>query len=256
VYSPQLIENYTLKSGEGLSVAFVVIWLIGDLTNFVGAILAHLLFTVIVLAVYYTLCDSALLFQIYYYRCTHPVHIEAASAPVTERPEENESTPLLPPRPKEEEQKVFYRRIISHIGPYFLGLCFVSIVGVIAYWGNTRHRNNHQNHEPEVRSIFEWKSQVFGWISAIFYLGSRIPQIVKNFSTKCTGLSPVLFAFAIAGNTTYVASILVASMDREHLFVNAPWLAGSGLTVFLDIIVLSQFIYYRTTELVFVPEQA
>lgn len=52
MYSPQLIENYTLKSGEGLSVAFVVIWLIGDLTNFVGAILAHLLFTVIVLAVY------------------------------------------------------------------------------------------------------------------------------------------------------------------------------------------------------------
>jgi uncharacterized protein with PQ loop repeat len=52
VYSPQIIENYRLKSGEGLSVLFVVIWLVGDLLNFFGAILAKLLSTVIILAVY------------------------------------------------------------------------------------------------------------------------------------------------------------------------------------------------------------
>ena len=52
VYSPQIIENYQLKSGEGLSVLFVVIWLLGDLCNFVGAIMAGLQSTVIILAVY------------------------------------------------------------------------------------------------------------------------------------------------------------------------------------------------------------
>lgn len=39
VYSPQIWENYQLQSGEGLSVAFVVVWLLGDLCNFVGALL-------------------------------------------------------------------------------------------------------------------------------------------------------------------------------------------------------------------------
>ena len=52
VYSPQIYENYKLKSGEGLSVPFVIIWLLGDLCNLVGAIMAGLLPTVIILAVY------------------------------------------------------------------------------------------------------------------------------------------------------------------------------------------------------------
>ena len=41
-----------LQSGEGLSVLFVVIWLLGDFSNLTGAIIAGLLPTVIILAVY------------------------------------------------------------------------------------------------------------------------------------------------------------------------------------------------------------
>lgn len=52
VYSPQIYENYALQSGEGLSIVFVYIWLLGDLCNLVGAGLAGLLPTVIILAVY------------------------------------------------------------------------------------------------------------------------------------------------------------------------------------------------------------
>jgi hypothetical protein len=52
VYSPQIYENFILKSGEGLSIAFVVIWLAGDLCNLIGASLAGLLPTVIILAGY------------------------------------------------------------------------------------------------------------------------------------------------------------------------------------------------------------
>lgn len=52
VYTPQLYENFALKSGEGLSVAFVVIWLVGDLCNLIGAQRAGLLPTVIILAGY------------------------------------------------------------------------------------------------------------------------------------------------------------------------------------------------------------
>ena len=55
VYSPQIIENYQLKSGEGLSVFFVVIWLAGDLANLFGATLAGLLPTIIILAAYVSL---------------------------------------------------------------------------------------------------------------------------------------------------------------------------------------------------------
>lgn len=52
VYSPQMWENYQLKSGEGLSVPFIILWLLGDITNLFGGMMAHLLPTVIILAVY------------------------------------------------------------------------------------------------------------------------------------------------------------------------------------------------------------
>jgi hypothetical protein len=58
VYSPQIYENYKLKSGEGVSVPFVAIWLLGDLLNLVGAALAGLLPTVIVLAIWVRLTSS------------------------------------------------------------------------------------------------------------------------------------------------------------------------------------------------------
>jgi len=50
VYSPQIYENYAHQSGEGLSVVFILILLGGDLCNLLGAILAGLIPTVIILA--------------------------------------------------------------------------------------------------------------------------------------------------------------------------------------------------------------
>lgn len=40
-------------------------------------------------------------------------------------------------------------------------------------------------------------------------------------------------------------SIVLTSTSPQHLLINAPWLVGSGGTIFLDALVLSQFIYYR-----------
>jgi len=52
VYSPQIIENHQLQSGEGLALLFIYIWLLGDLCNVIGALVARLLPTVIILGVY------------------------------------------------------------------------------------------------------------------------------------------------------------------------------------------------------------
>lgn len=52
MYTPQIYENYTRRSGEGLSLAFVITWLLGDLFSLAGAIMAGLIPTVIILALY------------------------------------------------------------------------------------------------------------------------------------------------------------------------------------------------------------
>lgn len=47
VFSPQIIENFRRGSADGLSVVFLVTWLIGDVFNIVGAILQGVLPTMV-----------------------------------------------------------------------------------------------------------------------------------------------------------------------------------------------------------------
>ncbi|KAJ1303314.1 hypothetical protein OPQ81_011511 [Rhizoctonia solani] len=259
VYTPQILENYRLKSGEGLSVGFVVIWLLGDIFNLAGGLMAGLIPTVIIIAVYYTICDVILLFQIYYYRWTHPVHPSALFLP---RPPPNpndpgstadEHSPLLRGQPPNNSPSVrtvenyahdtFPRRALRY------ALLFGFVIGTgMAAWAINRLIHPRYGSEPvppREDEVLEWRSQVLGYTSAILYIGSRIPQIFKNCKTKCEGLSLAMFMFTITGNLTYVLSICVVSMSSQHLLANASWLAGSSLTIFLDIFVLSQFYYYQ-----------
>lgn len=68
VFSPQIIENFRRSSAEGLSVEFIIIWLLGDVFNILGAVLQGVLPTMIILAIYYTFADIVLLGQCFYYR--------------------------------------------------------------------------------------------------------------------------------------------------------------------------------------------
>ena len=64
---PQLIENYKLKSAEGISLAFLTVWFIGDVANLIGAVWAGLVPTVVALAIYFCFADSVLIVQCLYY---------------------------------------------------------------------------------------------------------------------------------------------------------------------------------------------
>ncbi|KAJ9093590.1 hypothetical protein QFC20_007100 [Naganishia adeliensis] len=191
VYTPQ---NYQLKSGEGLSVAFVILWLIGDLTNLAGGAMAHLLPTMIILAVYHGTSNHG--------RTTR-----------TAEPEDR------------------YGR--------------TDTVTDTMDMADTEADNGGVPDGIE-KTAWEWKSQVLGYSSMLLYIGSRVPQIAHNAKTRCEGLSLSLFFFSISGNLTYVASILLKSVERSYVIANISWLIGSGGTVFLDLIVLGQFMYYNS----------
>ncbi|XVE60968.1 hypothetical protein DITRI_Ditri06bG0003200 [Diplodiscus trichospermus] len=77
-----------------------------------------------------------------------------------------------------------------------------------------------------------------GWAMAAIYMGGRLPQICLN------GLNPFMFIFALVGNATYVASILVESMEWLRIISNLPWLVDAGGCVLLDAFILIQFIYF------------
>ncbi|KAG6994107.1 PQ loop repeat protein [Physcia stellaris] len=110
VFTPQILENFRRHSASGLSLLFIIVWLLGDIFNILGAVLQGVLPTMTILAVYYTFADIVLLGQCFYYRGWRLSDLlkEDSGAPgadqeAGEEEDDEEDTPLLqrrdPPTP-------------------------------------------------------------------------------------------------------------------------------------------------------------
>ena len=159
----------------------MVVWLLGDLCNIIGALLAALQSTVIILALYvsdkpclslidsinfhlqYTVCDMILLFQIYYYRHTHPVRVVEGPPKILVNNANGEETPLLTRKDKVSRRPSIYGETLK----YLLALVFVMATGVIAWIISDSGASDLDPQKP--KDVIEWKSQVIGWTSAFLY---------------------------------------------------------------------------------------
>lgn len=117
-----------------------------------------------------------LLFQVYYYR-----HLKAVAARKKADSESHstERSPLLQPTPTPSPPQP--KPLLPPSLEYPLLFLFVLGAGVGA-WYLTPEDDVSIPEKPgkgdEVE--LEWKSQTLGWISAVLYLGSRVPQIAHN----------------------------------------------------------------------------
>ncbi|KKF93079.1 Protein RTC2 [Ceratocystis platani] len=100
VFTPQILQNFRRSSTDGLSIQFIIVWLVGDVFNIIGGLMQGILPTMIILAFYYTIADMVLLGQCFYYRgFTWKDEVSSKSiSPPTERtrlldPEEPETSP-------------------------------------------------------------------------------------------------------------------------------------------------------------------
>ncbi|CCK72446.1 cationic amino acid transporter KNAG_0K00800 [Huiozyma naganishii CBS 8797] len=295
VFVPQIYENFYRKSSSGLSLLFVVLWLAGDVFNLLGALLQHLLSTMIILAAYYTVADIILLGQCLWYDNGEedvveidPVHFSPAN-PVNENVLQDvfhEHEPLLRVTKSHRNSDVVtneYRSIEDEInrsmdadanndsevevvqetldsGNYTSDIVIVSTVimaGFIAWYIPYCRNYNPTPLKPKPTPTdveFNWLAQLFGYLSAVLYLGSRIPQILLNFKRKsCEGISFLFFLFACLGNTTFITSVLCVSLEPKYLLVNASWLVGSSGTLVMDFIIFGQFFAYGRGKIVSSP---
>jgi uncharacterized protein with PQ loop repeat len=275
VFTPQIYTNWHRKSAEGLSLQFIVLWLLGDFFNIIGALLQNVMWVMIVLAVYYTAADILLLIQCIIYKpkraqeeannvaavgiptstSTHVIGPEAStsgsSSNATAVEHASAATPLIPKELEITQSRSTLQSAILNI----LALLALCMVGTIAWYVGAISSAPQHGKRPAVPKL-HWNvpGQIFGWLCAALYLGSRIPQIVHNYKRGSTeGLSSLFFLFACLGNITYVGSILIRrSSDSPHyhkyLAINASWLAGSAGTLLLDVIILSQTLFYKLRE--------
>ncbi|KAI9312819.1 PQ loop repeat-domain-containing protein, partial [Dichotomocladium elegans] len=253
VFTPQLYENYTRKNTDGVSVQFLLFWIFGDIFNLLGVILDDLLFTMLLIAAYYLLADSMLMGQVIYYRRYYRNDsgglIGRTNNDTSKQDQDDETTHLLGSTVSDDDEDGATLRSRSDNGGFstrtrkifryfvlFATIFSIATVGLSAlfFFGSD---------EPVDLSQWHPTAQILGYLSALLYCASRIPQIMQNFRTESVeGLSFLMFVFSVTGNLTYCASIFLKSLDRTYLLVNYPWLLGSGGTLFFDFTVLEAFL--------------
>ncbi|MCJ1416866.1 hypothetical protein MMC32_003205 [Xylographa parallela] len=272
---PQLLENYREGSAEGISLAFLVVWFIGDLANFFGAVWAGLVPTVIALAVYFCFADAILITQCLYYNFVNEQKAARQAKligdgsgsndpeqPLLRHNSDNIGLPgsrrrssvstkrrdssLRSPLPSIPEVETSTRNWLKNFICIIL-VCLAGCLGwVVAWklgaWKPTSAEDNANPH-PAVGA------EILGYLSAVAYLGARIPQIVKNHRERsCEGLSLLFFMLSLLGNATYGAGILFHSIDSRYVLTNLPWLIGSLGTMFEDTLIFIQFHMYAKKE--------
>ncbi|KAH3667882.1 hypothetical protein WICMUC_005160 [Wickerhamomyces mucosus] len=259
VYGVEIFGIYMTKV-SALSPAFIILWLFADSFNAIGAWMTGSIITMVALAVFYIICDLILLYQVHLYRDVtikiDPIHLSPAN-PLTEEGIDQlthdiygsdsnlENQPLLLNdniNNSKRREKLKNQRTAILQGIFITTVILSSLIG----W-YTSYDPNSAKDPSQVK--FDLVSQILGYISALLYLGSRIPQIVQNIQRQsCEGISLLFFFAAVLGNVFYVISILAISLDPKYLAVQFSWLTGSIGTLILDFIIFCQFFYYNNSK--------
>ncbi|EDO18108.1 hypothetical protein Kpol_1031p12 [Vanderwaltozyma polyspora DSM 70294] len=223
---PQIIQTYKDKTVEAISPYFLTSWLIGDVMSLVGAILTNQLYFQIVLAVYFLVNDLVLCGQYYYYGILYKNKLSRFS-------------------------NARYKPLDDVSVAATSVLTFASQIGKV----------NAQPIRRESSPTNVWMNEqtiglILSWLGAVFYVGSRLPQLLKNYKRKSTdGISPSLFWMTFTSNVTYNISIVtsekfLSSNDKRGFILNElPFIIGNSGTIIFDIVYFYQhYILYRETQ--------
>ncbi|KAI4271002.1 MAG: hypothetical protein L6R38_006962 [Xanthoria sp. 2 TBL-2021] len=262
---PQVVKNYKLKSASGLSIYFLAEWLLGDLTNLLGALLTRQAAWQVVVAAYYVTVDICLVTQYFWYAHYKPWRAKRLSASDLgyNDPEDGTATePLMgmtlspdrapsgskartvgrnadgqpepPTEPKSIGKSLFrnlnyswspkekttpnssYRSIRRPHGSPSPGispntLLLISFLFAILAKASPIHPLNQTpaTSTASESDSLETAGRIFSWMSTLLYMGSRLPQILKNYRRRSTaGLSPIMFIAAFFGNLFYSCALL------------------------------------------------
>ncbi|KAL9539408.1 hypothetical protein MBANPS3_010278 [Mucor bainieri] len=304
VFIPQLLENYRRKNGDGLSLTFLLIWLAGDLFNLAGIIMEKLMFTMFLLALWYTVADIGLIWQVVYYQQCVTAEIKcdqdeaivllnrkssltqrrvslersnmlskvdtvtlerqssahdalldddanaAAAASNADMIHDDDGTSTHHDTSNSNSDRDIYT-IQPKIKPIWVNLIGSSVMIVLiaaSCYGYMMTATTTETMDDD--ATMQLVPQILGWLSAVLYIGSRVPQLIKNWRQQSTdGLSSGMFVCAVFGNFFFALSIFLRSTERRYIIKNMPWIIGSLATVIFDIMIFLQFYVFNRRKL-------
>ncbi|KAL9541174.1 hypothetical protein PS6_010426 [Mucor atramentarius] len=238
VFTPQLWENYQRKSGDGLSMTFLVIWLAGDVFNLLGVIMQDLLVTMQGKQVDRHEEEVSPLVD----ESSSLLNAATTSYNNTTVSSSSSSFITITDTKKKQTSGTKLFNLISAIS-----IVLVTVVSCYTYYNaHWKHHHGDDDHDGDDQDErLRFLPQFMGWSSAVLYVGSRIPQILKNWRNKSTeGLSFGMFTCAVMGNVFFTTSIFLKSTNTNYILMNLSWIVGSCGTLIFDFIAWQIFIQF------------
>jgi len=141
-------------------------------------------------------------------------------------------------------QRLWFKNAMSILAILVVGAAGWALAYESGAWKPSPTSSGDSPEEPTAAG-----AQILGYLSAVAYLGARIPQIIKNAQEKsCEGLSLLFFILSLMGNLSYGAGILCHSTEHQYVMKNLPWLIGSLGTMVEDVTIFAQFSMYSVKE--------
>lgn len=252
---PQIIETYHDKTVAGLSVYFLICWLLADITTLGGALLTDQMMFQVLLALYFLANDTFMLCQYWYYGVYH----------------NNELAQNIADKLHAEEEECLLSRTNSRISGTFASnsaaygaIVAANIISTTqALYIPQGYSSSYTTLEdadptlpPSGALHMSSLGGILSWLGAMLYVGARIPQLIKNYRRKSTdGISPWLFITTLVGNIGYSGSIFTGctfldSDDKVGYIHRAlPFIVGSSGTIVFDLFYFYQHYFLYNNQL-------
>ena len=192
------MENYQAGSADGISLWFLAVWFLGDVTNVIGAVWPGLVPSLVALAVYFCIADTVLIIQCLYYKCVNHNRSQSAETSLAQADDPNQ--PLLTrtasdiglPGSRRRRSSASYRQRNGSAGAATLpiipedqretrpwikntlavvAICAIGAAGWAIAWktGVWKRTIGKDHSADEVSDIVG--ASILGYVSAICYLG-------------------------------------------------------------------------------------
>ncbi|KAG5422190.1 hypothetical protein I9W82_001285 [Candida metapsilosis] len=259
---PQIITNYKLKSAEGISPSFLLLWFLGDFLSFTSCLMNDAVLNFqLYLSIFFLCNDVTLCFQYYYYNSVYPRTVPSIYQPVvqvtSEEAADNKDVSIhneglvIKHKHNREHQSLNDGSASSSYDSTEESGSVLKNIAVAAVLNTGRASALSINSDSTNTAITSW-GLVLAWGCTFVYCSSRCPQLYKNYKRKSVeGISPMLFGSALLGNLAYTLSILTSCAfvygenRADFIYKELPYIIGSSGTIVFDAAYFYQKYLYR-----------
>ncbi|KAI3632060.1 hypothetical protein MIR68_009896 [Amoeboaphelidium protococcarum] len=237
---PQMYRNYKMKSVQDLSINFLLLFTVGDYMSTIGSFLSDVPLFIRITPTYCAVMDTLTLLQYMYYRRSQSIQL-----------------------PKDQDEESSYdkntsdRRSTSTLGvksysPLLSNVIVVACLFVKLVAASSSNSDDSDDDSSKEQLWLQIIKTVLTYGAQVLYIGSRLPQLIKNERSirngkVIIGLAPLLFMTTVTAYITYVlgvASSWLSLRDDPNLksvvLDSLPFVLGCVVCFFMDIIILWQ----------------